>query len=386
MLPTIRRTGSPLSIAAYITWAAVSYAVWQHAAALAAVAGFAARDLATGSLLIFLGAIVLLNRLANTPSSSHSRRRAFLVVGLSVQVIATFALLYLGALSTSPVLLIIVAAEAMIWLDARAGWILLICLNAAFYVLLVILKVDNPVFLVALYGGFQLFAALTAGSMKQAQRAAETLRLTNAELLATRALLAESARDGERLRMSRELHDLAGHKLTALSLNLEVLRTGADAPPKSELDLAWELSQEVLSDIRGVVSNLRAHDGIDLEQALARLTTVFPRPKVSLRLEKGLRIQGTDGAEALLRCAQEGLANSARHGGAANAYVSLTEDSNHVSLVVEDDGEFLGSFNAGNGLKGLEERIESLRGSLVIDRGPRGGCRLVARIPKHRQP
>src|SRR3546814_9388876 len=52
-------------------------------------------------------------------------------------------------------------------------------------------------------------------------RAREDQRRLNAELRATRALLAESARVNERTRISRELHDLLGHHLTALSLNLE---------------------------------------------------------------------------------------------------------------------------------------------------------------------
>src|SRR3546814_21174463 len=57
----------------------------------------------------------------------------------------------------------------------------------------------------------------------QAQAMSEELRAVNADLLATRELLAESARDNERLRLSRELHDIAGHKLTALKINLAAL-------------------------------------------------------------------------------------------------------------------------------------------------------------------
>jgi signal transduction histidine kinase len=276
-----------------------------------------------------------------------------------------------------------VAAEVVLRTGPRVGWIVLLLVNGAFYGVLVDLwHADNPVFAACLYGGFQLFAALTVDSMKRAQIAAAELRLSNAELLATRSLLAESARDGERLRVSRELHDVVGHKLSALSLNLEMLHVDSSTPARRELRLARELSQEILSDIRGVVSSLRDHDGIDLQEALTRLTSMFPAPAISLHLQPGLRVAGTQRAEALLRCAQEALANVARHARAAHAEVSLSEDPTHVSLTVEDDGSFAGELNPGNGLTGLKERIESLRGTVTIDRGARGGCRVVARLPR----
>src|SRR6185295_615600 len=79
------------------------------------------------------------------------------------------------------------------------------------------------------YIGFQIFAALTAWYAKSAERTTKELQETNAHLLATRSLLEESARDGERLRLARELHDVAGHKLTALKLNLSVLKRDCGA-------------------------------------------------------------------------------------------------------------------------------------------------------------
>jgi signal transduction histidine kinase len=382
MFATTRFSVSTLSIAAYVTWAAVGYAVWHDAGGWPAFEGIPARDVAAVLLLIFLVSYFALNQWTDAISALH--RGGFVTVALICQVIATFCLFGIGAQSTSPVLLIIIAVEFALRLKPQVAWMLLVCLNVAFYVVLVVAwKADNPFYVLSLYGAFQAFAALTAGSMRKAQTVAENLRLTNAELLAARALLAESARDGERLRVSRELHDVAGHKLTALSLNLEFLRNESRSPPPRELNLAFELSQEILSDIRAVVSNLRRHDGIDLQEALTRLISVFPTPEVSLHLQQGLRVSGTERAEALLRCAQEALTNAARHANALHAYVSLTEDVQHVMLSIEDDGSFDGSLKLGNGLTGLKERMESIHGSIVIDRGSFGGCRLIARIPRH---
>src|SRR3546814_20906705 len=73
----------------------------------------------------------------------------------------------------------------------------------------------------ALYVGFSSFVFVTGLVAKQQVEARDEQRQLNSELRATRALLAESSRLSERMRISRELHDLLGHPLTALSLNLE---------------------------------------------------------------------------------------------------------------------------------------------------------------------
>lgn len=84
-----------------------------------------------------------------------------------------------------------------------------------------------------LYGGFSMFIFVTSLVARQQTDAREEQRRLNAELRATRALLAESARINERTRISRELHDLLGHHLTALSLNLEVAGHITEARPRS---------------------------------------------------------------------------------------------------------------------------------------------------------
>ena len=80
------------------------------------------------------------------------------------------------------------------------------------------------------YAGFHLFA-VAQGLLKKSEREArDALARTNAELLATRELLAESARTSERVRISRDLHDALGHHLTALSIQLDVAARRPTAP------------------------------------------------------------------------------------------------------------------------------------------------------------
>jgi signal transduction histidine kinase len=228
---------------------------------------------------------------------------------------------------------------------------------------------------------FQLFAALvTAYAYRAFEAQVVTMRI-NGELMATRRLLEESARTEERLRLSRELHDVMGHKLTALKLQLALQTRETASRPAWPLQQCLRITEELLVDVRGVVSSLRESDGIDLHQALRALDPGLPSPRVVFDLDPGVRVPDIRQAEAMLRCAQEGLTNALRHSGAAEIRVTLTESGEVLTLTVEDDGD--GSMvERGNGLMGLEERLQPLGGHLRIDtRSPRG-LALVATLPQ----
>ena len=117
-----------------------------------------------------------------------------------------------------PVTLIIVVAQIAPLFSLRSTLLLMVAMNAVLAALLSMRWsfADALPELLA-YLGFQAFAALTTTYARRAEEAREELSRINAELLATRQLLLESARNEERLRLSRELHDVAGHKLTARS-------------------------------------------------------------------------------------------------------------------------------------------------------------------------
>src|SRR5690606_12300134 len=121
-------------------------------------------------------------------------------------------------------------------------------------------QVGSPLVSTVMHASFQAFAGLTAWFAIGAERARDALATANADLLATRALLAETARDGERLRLSRELHDVAGHKLTALKLNLAALARDPRLAADPQAALCARLADELLADIRGVVAQMRQGD------------------------------------------------------------------------------------------------------------------------------
>lgn len=230
-------------------------------------------------------------------------------------------------------------------------------------------------------GGFQLFAVMVIIYARKAETMAEDLKSVNARLLATRSLLSETARDQERLRLSRELHDVAGHKVTALKLNLRGLARKLDAGAAAEVDKATALADELLQDLRSVVRHLRETGGIDLAESVREIARPFPRPALALEIDEHIRVPRADQAEALLRVVQEALTNAARHGPADILQVHLHRASDRLMLTVEDNGRVNGEIRPGNGLTGMRERLAELDGSLDWQRSDMGGLKLTVTLP-----
>jgi signal transduction histidine kinase len=364
---------SPLNIAGYVTWTAVFLDVWRSAATLPSVGPMPALVVAAALMIAFLIAFAQTDRLRHA--------------ALPVMIASAFALLWLGRMSSSPVLLIIIAAVAAARLPPRTTVALMIAMNAALVSVLLWRWPTARTWLIAgTYIGFQTFAAIAAHAVRRASETADELRQVNAHLLATRSLLAESARDGERLRLSRELHDVSGHKLTALKLNLAVMASDTALVEHKELATARSLVDELLRDIRGVVAQLRTHDGIDLREAMTRLAEPLPFSNVHVRIDDDARVDDAECAATLVRLAQEGLTNAAKHASPQNVWLKLTRDRDAVQLVVEDDGALTSPVRPGHGLTGMRERVTALGGELEIGTGALGGLRISARLPRGRAP
>jgi len=364
----------PLNPPAYLTWLAVSLSPLLDWSAPGTLTARVAIGLAGQ-----LGFAVLFVMRAAWEGRSYPPHRLRLLIAAQ----AAAALLAVWGLQDKmqAVLLVLVAAQ----LSAAAGprWsvgvltvanVLLLLLFAQFYSPLKAIQMEVA------YLAFQLFAALVTAYAYRAFEARDATLRINSELLATRRLLEESARTEERLRLSRELHDVMGHKLTALKLQLALQSRGTASPEQSPLHHCVRITDELLVDVRGVVSSLRESDGIDLHQALRALDPGLPSPRVIFDLDSTVRVPDIRQAEAMLRCAQEGLTNALRHSGANEIRVVLAESGEALTLTVEDDGN--GSVvEPGNGLIGLKERLQQLGGQLRIDiRAPRG-LALVASLP-----
>ncbi|WP_184369424.1 MULTISPECIES: sensor histidine kinase [Xanthomonas] len=283
---------------------------------------------------------------------------------------------------TAPVLLVMLVAQAgMTWPPSRV-LLLALVLNAGMYALLVQAGFERALLIVSIYAGFQAFAALTAHYARSAERARDALAYVNADLLATRALLADSARDAERLRLARELHDVAGHKLTAMRINLRLLSADPALGRRDDIRVLEQLSAELLSDIRNVVQSMRDDQGLDLQTALRALAAPFPRPALRLQIDADVRITDARVAELLLRLVQEALTNAVRHADADEVAVHLHYQDAQLHVDICDDGRRAERIREGNGITGMRERLAALHGHLDLGRTPNGGMHLTARLPQ----
>jgi len=116
----------------------------------------------------------------------------------------------------------------------------------------------------SLFLGISLFAFMSSVVAMRQNTARVELRMVNSELRATQALLEENTRIAERVRIARELHDLVGHHLTALTLNLEVVTHLVDGKVLGHVQQAHSLAKLLLADVREVVSEMREGDKVNL--------------------------------------------------------------------------------------------------------------------------
>ncbi|NII52928.1 sensor histidine kinase [Luteibacter sp. SG786] len=314
---------------------------------------------------------------------------------VAVLVILTGTALAIGVLSKSGVgaLLLIIVATAVPWLVSLP---LGIAWMAVAHVALVPVFAEvpgwgliNALMQACLYFGFSalVFVASMVASQQAEER--EELRRLNSELRATRALLAESTRIAERMRIARDLHDLVGHHLTALSLNLEVASHLTNDVAREHVLKAQSTAKQLLSDVREVVSELRQDDAIDLTQALRSLTEGVPGLEVRLTVPPRFGVEDPRRAQMLLRCVQEILTNTVRHANARHLWLTFRHTGpDELCLDARDDGRGGGSgeFRPGNGLNGMRERLAEFGGTVSFRTDPAGGFALTARLPLGEEP
>lgn len=367
---------APLNLAAYAILTLVAFNQLGTGAA-ARQGGYAVAGCAV-SLGVFALAFVLREGLEYTPGRAWAIRVLLLVQAIAAMT--NLALIYDGM---NPILLVLIAAQLPAFVSMSSAIVVLILLNAmAFLFLREFHALARPLFNISVYGTFQAFAMLTAHFAFRAERANRELQAVNAHLLATRSLLEEGARDGERLRLSRELHDVAGHALTALKLNLELAQRLPESTDRQDrIAEAQKLADTLLDNIRAVVNQLRDHDGVDLPAALDALCRGFPGVEVRLNTSPSLRVNDIEQAETILRSIQEALTNAVRHGRARRIAIDLHCPGKDLVVRIADDGIGARDPRPGNGLTGIRERIARFDGDVHFETTPGAGFVLTLLLP-----
>ena len=230
--------------------------------------------------------------------------------------------------------------------------------------------------------------ARQAGIAAHAVRLTADLKRLTVDLQRSRERLV-TAREEERRRLRRDLHDGLGPQLASLTLKLETARNRLAHDPLAETllsDLA-QRTQATVADIRRLVYALRppALDELGLLSALRELTLQYS-DQVSLHLDAPDCLPELPAAVevAIYRITQEALTNVVRHALAhhCDLRLALDETAGRLSLCIQDDGGGLPpSRRVGVGLVSMRERAEELGGTWTIEQVSSGGTRVLARLP-----
>jgi signal transduction histidine kinase len=251
----------------------------------------------------------------------------------------------------------------------------------------------SGIFWSVLYVAVAAITSLLAGdlqrSLQQSAATAQALKDLSEQLeqrveFQTTTLLAgerEKAMLAERTRLAREIHDTLAQGLVGIIVQLEAAQqaTRAHQPAADQhIDLATRMARESLAEARRSVWNLRsgALERGDLRHALMHLVERFAHPHISASwscIGEWVELPA-DIESALLRVAQESLANVARHSEASHVRVTLQCATTLVVLVIHDDGVGFGSAltqadaatSSSFGIMGMRERIASLSGELTL--------------------
>ena len=198
-----------------------------------------------------------------------------------------------------------------------------------------------------------------------------------------------TAREEERRRLRRDLHDGLGPQLASQTLTLEAVTQLISPENKKAISLLETVKQQAeaaTADIRRIVYDLRppALDTLGLAGALYQVSQRLQGGPQQIDLDFPENMPALSAAleTAIYRIVQEGLTNVIRHAAATAARVSLQIDNGQLRLEIADDGIGLeGSPRPGVRLQAMHERVTELNGTLSIEQPPSGGTLIRATFP-----
>ena len=234
---------------------------------------------------------------------------------------------------------------------------------------------DEPALVEAVAAAARL-ALVNARLHAEVRAQLETVRESRARIVA--------AADDERRRIERDLHDGAQQRLVALALELRSAQRKLDSESAPEVD---RLLSTTADELQVAVDELRElahgiHPGILTQGGLAyALESLAARMPLPVTVEAtGDRLPPDVEATAYF-VASEALANVAKHADASTAAVRARHADGVLVVEVEDDGAGGARLDAGSGLGGLADRLESRGGRLRVESAPGSGTRVIGEIP-----
>jgi two-component system sensor histidine kinase DesK len=203
------------------------------------------------------------------------------------------------------------------------------------------------------------------------------------ELLAAREEIARLAVSEERLRFSRDLHDLLGQSLAVLVLKSELvtrqLPPDTDKATQHELRDIARVARKSLNDVREAAAGYR-RPSLAMEVGNAR--NALRSAGIGLLVEDTLGRVAVEQDSVLAWCLREGVTNVLKHSGAKKCVLKLSRADGNATLELADDGRGAASLDGGGvGLIGLRERVELAGGTFQVGSEPEAGVRIRVILP-----
>jgi signal transduction histidine kinase len=318
-----------------------------------------------------------------TAQAGRERRSRAILPLLALQSFAALVMFHLACTMFETFLLVVVAAQLGLflavpsglgWVGAQTGALCLLGIGhfglrgGVRWAFVHGLTLQVMALFISFFGAIQA-------------RARHELARVNSELQANRELLADAREAAARGRIARELHDLLGHHLSALSLHLEVAHHRAGEGTRDLVDRCQSIARLLLSDVRQAVGELRESRSESLPSRLRRVVAGIPQPHIELTLEPDVHTSEPEREQAVLRCVQEIVTNTIRHAGANNLRIDVSVQDERLALTARDDGRGASELTLGQGLAGMRERLLDLGGSIDVNSQAGNGFEVRAHLP-----
>ncbi len=230
---------------------------------------------------------------------------------------------------------------------------------------------------------------------QQFNRMAEQLVASIAQ---QQALAEQNARMQERARISRDLHDAVSQNLFSLRTLIDGLQAAIGAGAETtalqpHIALLEQTTDTMTREMRALLLEMRPPqlEGLGLAEALQALAEAYTSRlgiAVTTSISSAVRLRAPT-EQTLLRIAQEALSNAARHANATLIALSLAPREQMVCLTVTDNGRGMNLEESGKahglGLRLMQERVQELRGSFMLDTAPGQGTRLEICVPQEEE-
>ena len=299
---------------------------------------------------------------------------------LALEIVTVLLLISYDRYNVAAILLVLIATQLPSMFTRKQALLLMFLVSVVHFCIAYDGSFISSFFQVIIYFMLQVFGFSAIETVRREEKAKKELAAINQELLATRFMLKATSQKQERLRISRDLHDVIGHQLTALSLNLEVAKHKVSQEFKPLLEENLQLAKTLLTDVRQVVKEMRDQEQFNLVSSLENLINQLPN--CQLKVISSPDINSLQLKQQLMFCLQEGVSNALRHG-KANLFTFTSEKTdNNLMIELSDNGsakKTSSNSSFGSGLAGMKERLIDFTGEVELITNE-NGCTLKIHV------